>query len=357
MGDREVFTRPFAAALQQACTGRRLTQKRIGELIAQHQHEHRRRGPEREAVIAAAKTQWPGRLSAWKKGDRLPATLEELFLALDVIASDIPRTLWEQWWRQARDPVPAEPGPMAVSLPPRPLDLSLVPAWPSDDFENTQEPGQENPSPGTPNVGSTFEPGEGRPGPRLTRLARVILAIACALSVITAVVIFRVFDGQSSLVTPPTANSPDNSAVSISPMPYPGTVPCQASMNGLELTFPSCPTGTLKDGYTPKGRVSDLHNGESVWLLLWATGLKKFYLVSGDPAATSDGEWQQSIGVDASEHGLYYLYAVIVDAKSRMLFASTYKHNYPSDRTLEWLDIRSLTHAYVSVPSTCCTAG
>lgn len=115
---REVFTRPFAAALHQACTGRGLTQKQVGELIAARQHEHRRRGPEREQAIATAQRQWPGRLSAWKKGDRLPASVDELFLALDVIAPDTPRKQWEQWWRQARD----QSTTAAVSLPmPSPL--------------------------------------------------------------------------------------------------------------------------------------------------------------------------------------------------------------------------------------------
>lgn len=102
MGDRGVFTRPFAAALHQARTKGRLTQKQIGEQIAVHQHKDRKHGPERERAIRTAKAQWPGRISAWKNGDRLPATLPELYLALDVIASDIPRDQWTKWWYQAR---------------------------------------------------------------------------------------------------------------------------------------------------------------------------------------------------------------------------------------------------------------
>jgi hypothetical protein len=104
-----VFTGPFAAALNSACSSRRLTQKQIGELIAVHQYHHRRRSPDREQAIQTAKEQWPRRISAWKNGDRLPATPDDLYLALDVIAGDIPRRQWELWWKQARGDIPIDP--------------------------------------------------------------------------------------------------------------------------------------------------------------------------------------------------------------------------------------------------------
>jgi hypothetical protein len=94
-----------------------VTQKQLGEQIAVRQHEHRRPGPEREKVIAVARQQWPRRISAWKKGDRLPATLNELFLALDVIAPDTARGQWEQWWHQACGLAQVDVGTQGPLLP------------------------------------------------------------------------------------------------------------------------------------------------------------------------------------------------------------------------------------------------
>jgi hypothetical protein len=101
--DRSAFTRPFVDALHRAKTERGLSQKQLGELIAARQHEHRPPGPRREAAIAEAKRLWPPRLSAWKKGYRLPATVDELCLAMDVITPSSSRRDWERRWRQARD--------------------------------------------------------------------------------------------------------------------------------------------------------------------------------------------------------------------------------------------------------------
>jgi hypothetical protein len=127
VGQRDEFTGAFAEALRLACDRQGLNQKQLGEQVATRQHERRRRGPEREAAIEAGKRQWPGRLSAWKKGDRLPATLDELYLVLEVIGSSDPRSQWELRWRHARGELtgglmrtPAPP-PVSPAVAGRPL--------------------------------------------------------------------------------------------------------------------------------------------------------------------------------------------------------------------------------------------
>jgi hypothetical protein len=44
VSDRDVFTRPFAAALIEACSRRAVTQKQIGEQIALREYQHHRPG-------------------------------------------------------------------------------------------------------------------------------------------------------------------------------------------------------------------------------------------------------------------------------------------------------------------------
>lgn len=97
------FAGAFAQALARACADRGLTQKQIGGLIAKHQLEGRRPGPDRERDLEKAREQWPRRLSAWKSGDRLPAHENELVLALDMIAPGQSRQSWFALWRKACD--------------------------------------------------------------------------------------------------------------------------------------------------------------------------------------------------------------------------------------------------------------
>ena len=49
-----------------------------------------------------AKERWPKRLSAWKAGERLPATENELLIALEIIAPGASRKEWINLWLQAR---------------------------------------------------------------------------------------------------------------------------------------------------------------------------------------------------------------------------------------------------------------
>ena len=104
MPDHTAFARSFACALDEACRRRGLSQKQLGELIAVRQHERGRPGPDHEGAVARARQQWPRRISAWKTGDRLPATWEDLRRALDVIAPDTPAGEWRRLWAQARGP-------------------------------------------------------------------------------------------------------------------------------------------------------------------------------------------------------------------------------------------------------------
>ncbi len=98
---RDGFAEVFGQVLIHACADRGLTQKQIGGLIAKHQFEGRRPGPDRERDLGKACERWPRRLSAWKSGDRLPAHENELVLALDVIAPGRPRQPWFDLWRGA----------------------------------------------------------------------------------------------------------------------------------------------------------------------------------------------------------------------------------------------------------------
>jgi transcriptional regulator with XRE-family HTH domain len=345
MGDRGVFTRQFAAALQQACTERGLTQKRIGELIAQRQHERRRRGPEREAAIATAKTQWPGRLSAWKKGDRLPPTLDELFLALDVITSQIPREQWEAWWRQARDPAPGEVASTAVILPSLSVDLGAVPARPVDNPVNTAVDDQiESPRRSGAAASSSDQRilteslawflrffrrnVAGRTIGLRSRIAIVVGSIV-VVAALAAVLIPEATTRQNqpapsaagapSITTPlSTASQWDNPP---EPLPAPPiwsgvSATCKSSSDNLKISFPSCPHGVFTEHYYVHGTVSDIKAGERVWILLWATRAKLFYLVDESPnryAADSSGNWCSTVGLALDEPYWFYFYVAVID--------------------------------------------
>jgi hypothetical protein len=187
-------------------------------------------------------------------------------------------------------------------------------------------------------------------------------ALLAGIMVVIAAVAIPVAIHRSDGLALPAASAPATSTAptSLSPSDHPPDSPpappipsgagntCKSSADGLQLTSPSCPWDTLRQPYYVIGTVSGLAAGERVWVLLWATDQKTFYLVDESPnrfAADSNGNLCSSIGVDLTQRGWFYVYAVIVDKKySDTLAGRTGAETATAD------DVRSHGRAFAYLP-------
>jgi AAA ATPase domain len=112
--EQRAFAGTFSRAVEQACRERDVDQRWLADAIARIQYRGLAHSPERDDRIRRASRSWESRISAWKSGQRLPASEADLRAALRVIAPGTLASDWLDLWKRARRQQreqPPEPDP------------------------------------------------------------------------------------------------------------------------------------------------------------------------------------------------------------------------------------------------------
>lgn len=88
--------------------------------------------------------------------------------------------------------------------------------------------------------------------------------------------------------------------------------PDLAAGTGLSISEPLSGTLLLGDAALARGTVSLGPDDRPPWLMLYAIGECKFYLVA--PVMADGGTWSGTLYVDPAQHGAFVAYVVVVDA-------------------------------------------
>lgn len=164
-------------------------------------------------------------------------------------------------------------------------------------------------------VGDAAETAAADTGHQRRRYPGAALAVLLAVAIVAGLSAWTALrpDRPTGPVPSPSASTGTAADELTSGQPPCRNPPDVASGTGLTIAEPVPGTLLLGDATLTRGAVSLGPDERPPWLMLYAVGECRFYLVA--PVMVEDGRWSGTLYVDPTQHGTFVAYVVVVGAR------------------------------------------